>query len=485
MKLPCAVDVEASILGGIILRNDVLLDLDTLEVQDFFDLRHVAVFAAIRNLAARQSPIDAVTLEAELDSAGKLDAVGGVAFLGELTLRVPTVDNVHEYARIVRGHRALRDAMLVAGAVSESAANFVDDPVDYLEERVAELQAIAQKLRDPRGAKHPRGFVSMADRVVGERADRLTAAAAGLRYHNAYLDDRLRMILPHDLVVITARTGKGKTDLATAIAMANAVDAGREVGYFALEAEPRELERRRKYAWLVVEAYRRQLPGCQELDFVDWMVGRCEHIVGGLEDEAQAWFASRARTIRTFYKGERRFDVHAMVSNIMELARRVDLICLDHIHYVDGSGEDENRSLTEIVTALRNTALAQGKPVLAVAHIRKRVGPERTLLPDSEELHGSSNLSKIITQVIAIGPAPFIEPPAPHLRPTLMAVTKCRRSGEDNLAAVCWFDAHKKRYRRDYTLGRLIKGGTEWEPLRPGDVPRWAREHKQLEMAID
>ena len=48
--LPHNLDAEASVLGGVILRNDVLTHLETLEVDDFYDMRHKVVFQAIRNL---------------------------------------------------------------------------------------------------------------------------------------------------------------------------------------------------------------------------------------------------------------------------------------------------------------------------------------------------------------------------------------------------------------------------------------------------
>src|SRR5260370_20558607 len=95
--LPHSIDAEASILGGIILRNDVLAQLDTLEVDDFYDHRHKVVFQAMRNLEASARPIDVVTLENEIEKAGKLDAIGGIGFLGELAMRVPTADNVLAY----------------------------------------------------------------------------------------------------------------------------------------------------------------------------------------------------------------------------------------------------------------------------------------------------------------------------------------------------------------------------------------------------
>jgi replicative DNA helicase len=94
--LPHNDDAEASIRGGVRLRNEVLTQLDTLEVEDVYTPRHKIVFAAIRALEAAAKPIDVVTLENEIEKQGKLDAIGGVAFLGELALRVPTADTAVE-----------------------------------------------------------------------------------------------------------------------------------------------------------------------------------------------------------------------------------------------------------------------------------------------------------------------------------------------------------------------------------------------------
>jgi replicative DNA helicase len=117
-------DAEASILGGILLSNEALAYVANLETEDFYDQRHRVVFTAIRNLEAALRPIDIVTLEAEIEKIGKLDAIGGVAFLGELTLKVPTVDNVEDYARIVHSKRVTRDVMvMISDVLAEARAD--------------------------------------------------------------------------------------------------------------------------------------------------------------------------------------------------------------------------------------------------------------------------------------------------------------------------------------------------------------------------
>lgn len=119
--MPHSLECEASILGGIIIRNEVLALLPTLEIDDFYHPTHRVVFEAIRNLEHAGQPIDVVTLESEIERTGKLDAVGGIAFLGELALRVPTVENVEAYAKIVTEHRVSRETIMMLGEMVDSA----------------------------------------------------------------------------------------------------------------------------------------------------------------------------------------------------------------------------------------------------------------------------------------------------------------------------------------------------------------------------
>src|SRR5262252_10859734 len=166
--LPHNVEAEASILGGIILRNDVLTQLDTLEVEDFYDNRHKVVFQAVRNLEATARPIDVVTLENEIAKAGKLEAIGGVAFLGELTLRVPTADNVLAYAEIVTDKHQARKLMLAAGEIAEQGYEDGIEVRDYLDDAEAKIFEVTQR-RDKTGPEPVKGLVKKVFASLDER----------------------------------------------------------------------------------------------------------------------------------------------------------------------------------------------------------------------------------------------------------------------------------------------------------------------------
>ena len=138
---------EASILGGVILQPEALGVLEDLEVDDFYDNRHKVVFAAIRNLEARGAPIDVVTLEDEIRRGGKLEAIGGPGFLGELALAVPTVENVEHYKRIVRMHASNRQVQLVLGSALHRVQSWPHDPFELVSEVAGELARIDEDRR--------------------------------------------------------------------------------------------------------------------------------------------------------------------------------------------------------------------------------------------------------------------------------------------------------------------------------------------------
>lgn len=318
-------------------------------------------------------------------------------------------------------------------------------------------------------------FKSMPERLVGERDERLALAKRALRYGNAFLDDFLRGILPHDLVLVGAPTGIGKTELALSIAMTSA-RRGVPVHYFALEAEPSELERRTTFAALARAAYAARHPRAHELNYTDWYLGHCEDIAEEFAVEVSGFLKATFGTLRTYYRGER-FDANDLANAISSIHRETGLVIVDHLHYVDNDERDEHRGLGDVMKVVRDVSLLIGKPIILVAHLRKRDPRARQLVATVDDFHGSSNLTKIATQVIAIERAHDIEAPKWYLSPTYVSVLKNRRAGVPGLVAVCNFDSRTKSYEDAYSLGRVR--GSKWEPLKHLELaPTWAKHHR-------
>jgi len=207
-------DAEASVLGGVFLRPDILPSL-SLTVDDFFSPRHQAVYQAMRNLEAQARPIDPMTVVAELERVGRAEVVGGLGFVSELALRVPTAENARHYAETVVRYaqrrltlRALSDALHRIKHVAD------EDADDVLLETVGELQRIESRKPDP--------TVPLGDsmrRELRQAGDDWAAREAGQHVGGMptgidMLDGLTGGLPPGKLTIVLGETGHGKTTLA-------------------------------------------------------------------------------------------------------------------------------------------------------------------------------------------------------------------------------------------------------------------------------
>lgn len=88
---------EHAVLGAMLKSKDAAqMALMTLSQNDFQDVANRQIFAAMQNLYQHHNPIDLVTVDEQLTRQGKLDDVGGAAYLVELNNKTDTFfcDNI-------------------------------------------------------------------------------------------------------------------------------------------------------------------------------------------------------------------------------------------------------------------------------------------------------------------------------------------------------------------------------------------------------
>lgn len=329
--------------------------------------------------------------------------------------------------------------------------------------------------KDPLAFDFGVNFQSSAERVKGEKAARRALVERQLPFHVQYLDDILRSILPNDLILLGAETGAGKTEMARIIASSTS-ERGKNVFYFALEAESLEIERRDKYA-ILCELLMKRGRSVVDMNYPDWYRGKCDSIIAGLEQEAEEIIAEKRRCLHTYYRGNK-FDHKDIQRLFLAINTQADLIILDHLHYVDIEDENENRGFKTTIKMIRDVALGISKPVILIAHLRKRDGKQKRIVPHIEDFHGSSDIIKIVTHSVMLAPATKMPSSSPHISNTYIYVPKDRHGGATGLVALCRFDRNRKTYEKHYTLGR--PDGDEFVPLDLNEVPRWAKHHKPL-----
>ena len=295
----------------------------------------------------------------------------------------------------------------------------------------------------------------------------------------AFLDDCLGGVYPRDLLLFGAGTGVGKTALAVQAAMAGA-DAGREVYLFALEAEVGEVGAR-----LYFEELGRRVND-KRLDFAGWWRGQWRGLDEKHGVEIKKALEPRLARLHTFYKRRGDFTTLNLSQQLEAIAERAGMIVLDHVHEIDSEDDRaELRAQKRVINLLRDIALDLSVPVVAVSHIRKREkGGPLTLLPTTDDLHGSGFLSKKATQVVLFGREWEGPRPEPNLSPTLMQVDKDRHGRASKLVARMYYRMDQARYEDAYELGKLEwkDRRQQWTSLPMHQLPAWAeRDARRLE----
>ena len=152
------------------------------------------------------------------------------------------------------------------------------------------------------------------------------------------------------------------------------------------------------------------------------------------------------------------------------MAPTVDLVILDHIHYVDLDAKDVNGALKAVIMKLGDLARETGVPIVIVAHLKKnQLGKGKPLTPSLEDFHGSAELGRVAKTCIILAPCRELNvkecgsiPPG---YATYFSIVKSRKRGSRLPVGVLWYDPRRGNYRDPYAIGRFIAEDRHWEPV--------------------
>jgi len=385
--LPHNLDAEASILGGVILRNEVLTHLETLEVDDFYDMRHKVVFQAIRNLESAAKPIDVVTLENEIEKQGKLDAVGGIAFLGELTLRVPTVDNVLTYAEIVQDKHQARKLMLASNEIHEQGYEDGLEVRDYLDDAEAKIFEVTQRKAksgpEPVKALVKKVFSSLDERFKSDGG--ITGVPTGF----ADLDTKTAGLQPTELIILAARPAMGKTSFAMSLAQNAATTGGWPVLVFSLEMSATQLAERMLCSEARVDssALRRGMLQRQDMTNLTYAAATLSKAPIMIDD-------TPALSLREVRARARRFRGNKELF----AGKKFGLIMIDYLQLMRGSPQaakaSREQEISEISRGLKSLAKELDCPVLALSQLNRSLEQRTDKRPQLSDLRESGAIEQ-------------------------------------------------------------------------------------------
>lgn len=128
------IEAEKAILGAIMLKNEVLDTIaGELAPEDFYREQHRQLYQAYLTLRQNQIPIDLTTTTEELRKEKNFDRLGGLPFLTQIAIGVPTAANVHYHAKIVKDYSKRRKFLDLAAQIHDAAYDLERTPEEILE----------------------------------------------------------------------------------------------------------------------------------------------------------------------------------------------------------------------------------------------------------------------------------------------------------------------------------------------------------------
>ena len=380
---PHSVEAEQAVLGGLMLDSnawDAIADIVT--ANDFYRRDHRQIFEAIAEVAESRGSCDAVTVSEHLERKGRLDDIGGLAYLGTIARDTPSAANVRAYAEIIRERSILRQLVTAGGEITaaalDSKGRSATDLVDEAERRVFEIAE--------RGSHGRSGFVAIKD-VLPQTIDRLDllhqtpGEIRGVPTGFTLLDRKTTGLQAGDLVVIAGRPSMGKTTLAVNIAENAAIAKGVPSAIFSMEMSAEQLTLR-----LISSLGRVNQTHLRTGNFTeeDWsrIQGAMAQLSGAplYVDETPALTPTEVRARARRLKRE----------------KGLGLIVVDYLQLMQVPGTKENRAteISEISRSLKALAKELQVPVVALSQLNRAVEQRTDKKPVMSDLRESGAIEQ-------------------------------------------------------------------------------------------
>ena len=381
---PQALEAEQSLLGGLLLDNlkwdEVIQEVGD---QDFYSQNHRLIFQAISGLHTAGDPADAITTSQWLASQNKLEAVGGLTYIGTLANNTPSTANILTYARIVRDQSILRSLISVANDISDLAYNpegrIPREVLDQAENLVFDISE-----RD--GARQ-RGFTPIQDllassinriELLSESPDMVTGIPTGF----SDVDSQTSGLQQGDLIIIAGRPSMGKTSFAMNIAEYVAVDKHLPVAIFSMEMPGEQLAMRMLSSLGRINSNKVRTG---RLTDEDWP--RLYSALG-LLDKAPIFIDDSA--------GLNTLDLQSRARRLMRENQKLGLIIIDYLQLMNAPDSNENRAteISGITRALKILAKELRVPVVALSQLNRSLEQRPNKRPVMSDLRESGAIEQ-------------------------------------------------------------------------------------------
>jgi replicative DNA helicase len=416
-------------LGSILIERDAIIAVAHWMPSGYFYLeKHSWIYEAMLACYNHRPsiPPDISTVADELRRREQLDAVGGIAYLGELSAEVPIAVHVEYYARIVERAGIRRNLIQAGGQITVLGYNERDELDETLAQAEETLRNVTQR-HEQDGYKDTDTAMQECLTFIRQTQEGVGGLSSGI----ADYDRQQGGLFRGDLVVLAARPGVGKTMLALHIAEQIA-QAGGKVGFVSLEMSTVQLGLR-LIAMLSGVSVQKMRTGQIAEDDED-------RIIAAMADasERQIFFDDKGSQTLS--------DISRRARHLNYQANGLDLLVVDYIGMIRSASEKSNRvqELEKIANGLKAMAKELECPVLVLSQLSRAVESRANHVPQLSDLRDSGGIEQAADVVAFLYREEMYDKETSKKGVVEMHIAKSRQGQLGTV--LLYFDAERSRF---------------------------------------
>ena len=385
-ELPNNIEAEQSVLGSILLQNEIFDDINTIvSNQNFYDPMHQKIFSAIEKLIFSGMLANPITLKNYFQN--EKDEINVPEYLVKITKFSASTRQAIEYSKLIYDLFVKRQLIKISENIIDSAklSDLDQNGQTIIENSEKALFDLAE--RGSFSSSLIKFDQAMSQTIeMAQSAYKNDEGIVGVPSGLRDLDDRLGGLHKSDLVIIAGRPSMGKTALATNIAF-NAAKKIQEdakkssIAFFSLEMSSEQLSTR-----ILAEQSRIKSNDIRR---------------GKISEEQFDKFLETSKNIAELplYIDETPAISIAALSNRARRIKRLyglDMVVVDYIQLMSAPNFKEGRvqEISKITQGLKALAKELSVPVLALSQLSRAVEQRDEKKPQLSDLRESGSIEQ-------------------------------------------------------------------------------------------
>ncbi len=395
---PHSKEAERSVLGSMLRDNGVIGDVLLIiqNVETFYSDAHQKIFAAVKDLYDKATPVDLITLFELLRERQQVEDIGGYPYLGELWDAAPTAANAEYYARIVRDKAIVRSLIHAGTEILRDAYEASQPADDLLEGAERKILDIAQMGVAGQTITLQDALKLAYDRIdMRAQPDQQSVSSVPTGFID--LDQIIVGLQNSELILVAARPSIGKTAIALNFARHVVVEERLPVFFVSLEQSRIELAERLMCSQARVDSHKMRKGHLNNEEMTKLMEA------GETLSRAPLWIDdSPGQSMLRIAANARR----------LKLRHGIRLVCVDYLQLIEPDNRRDNRQeqVAQISRRLKFLARELSIPVVALAQLNRGLEERQGHEPRLADLRESGSLEQDADTVMLLHRPEVYEP---------------------------------------------------------------------------